>query len=109
MLGGDEIFGGGAVVPFVHGGQGHDPRRILGARALQFHSVSFETSHDGRVHRVHDPEVAAQTLWMSVHGLVALLITKKAFPFASRQVLIDEQLETIVRGLLTPERASIDD
>jgi AcrR family transcriptional regulator len=60
--------------------------------------------------RAIDPEVAAQTLWMSVHGLVALLITKKAFPFAPRAALIDELLETIVRGLLkaAPDRTSIE-
>ena len=50
-----------------------------------------------------DPEVAAQTLWMSVHGLVALLVAKKAFPFAPRAVLIEEQLETLVRGLLNAQ------
>ena len=50
--------------------------------------------------REMDPEVAAQVLWMSVHGLVALLVAKKGFPFAPRLVLIEEQLETIVRGML---------
>jgi hypothetical protein len=41
---------------------------------------------------------------------VALLITKKAFPFAPRAALIDELLETIVRGLLkaAPDRTSIE-
>ena len=53
----------------------------------------------GRFRKV-DAEVTAQVLWMSVHGLVALLVVKKAFPFAARTVLIEEQLETLVRGLL---------
>jgi AcrR family transcriptional regulator len=53
----------------------------------------------GRFREV-DAEVTAQVLWMSVHGLVALLVVKKAFPFAARTVLIEEQLETLVRGLL---------
>ena len=45
-------------------------------------------------------EVTAQVLWVSVHGLVSLLIAKKGFPFAARAVLIDEQVETLVGGLL---------
>lgn len=47
-----------------------------------------------------DAEVAAQVLWMSVHGLVALLVAKKGFPFAPRTVLVEQHLETIVRGML---------
>jgi AcrR family transcriptional regulator len=53
----------------------------------------------GRFREV-DREVAAQVLWMGVHGLVALLIAKKGFPFAPRSVLVEEQLETMIRGLL---------
>jgi AcrR family transcriptional regulator len=47
-----------------------------------------------------DAEAAAQVLWMSVHGLVALLVAKKGFPFAPRAVLVEEQLETLVRGMV---------
>jgi AcrR family transcriptional regulator len=53
----------------------------------------------GRFRPVH-PEVAAQVLWMSVHGLVALLVAKKGFPFAPRATLIEQHLETIIRGML---------
>lgn len=44
-------------------------------------------------------ELAAQVLWMSVHGLVSLLVAKKEFPFAPRKVLVDELLETLLRGI----------
>ena len=45
-------------------------------------------------------EVTAQVLWISIHGLVALFVVKKAFPFVSRDALIDEQIDTLIRGLL---------
>ena len=45
-------------------------------------------------------EITAQVLWVSVHGLVSLLIAKKGFPFATKAVLIDELVETLVGGLL---------
>lgn len=45
-------------------------------------------------------EVTAQVLWVSIHGLVSLLIAKKGFPFAPRNLLIDEQLDTLIKGLL---------
>jgi AcrR family transcriptional regulator len=46
------------------------------------------------------PAVTAQVLWVSVHGLVSLLVAKRAFPFVPKSVLIDEQLETLIKGLL---------
>ena len=49
--------------------------------------------------RGEDVEVTAQTLWMAVHGLVALLISDKSFPFASRQKLIDQLMRTLIAGL----------
>ena len=45
-------------------------------------------------------ELTAQVLWASIHGLVSLLVAKKGFPFAPKNVLIDEQIETLVGGLL---------
>jgi AcrR family transcriptional regulator len=45
-------------------------------------------------------EVAAQVLWMSIHGLVALLVVQKPFPFAPTKVLVDAQLETLIAGIV---------
>ena len=47
-----------------------------------------------------DVGVTAQILWASTHGLVALHVVKKPFPFAPTKVLIEAQLDTLVRGLL---------
>ncbi|MFP5379132.1 MAG: TetR/AcrR family transcriptional regulator [Vicinamibacteria bacterium] len=53
----------------------------------------------GHFRRV-DVGVTAQVLWASVHGLVALHVVKKPFPFAPAKVLIETQIDTLVRGLL---------
>jgi AcrR family transcriptional regulator len=58
-----------------------------------------ECDEAGLLRPVHR-EVAAQVLWMSIHGLVALFVVQKPFPFAPRAVLIDAQVETLVAGLL---------
>lgn len=47
-----------------------------------------------------NPELTAQVLWMSVHGLVSLLVAKEGFPFAPKAALVDELVETLVRGLV---------
>ena len=49
-------------------------------------------------------DVAAQTLWMSVHGLVSLLVMQKPFPFAPAAVLAEAQVDTLIRGLLRSAR-----
>jgi len=47
-----------------------------------------------------NPEVAAQVLWMGIHGLVSLLVAKTGFPFAPRAALIEEEVETLIRGMV---------
>jgi len=71
-----------------------------GQQAFDYLRRAVAACVDAGHFRPIDPEVAAQVLWMSVHGLVSLLVAKKGFPFATRAVLIDEQLETLLRGLL---------
>jgi AcrR family transcriptional regulator len=44
-------------------------------------------------------EDAAQVLWMSVHGLVSLLVAKPDFPFSPARRLIDQQVDLLIRGL----------
>lgn len=45
-------------------------------------------------------DLTSQVLWMSIHGVVSLLITKKPFPFAPRSALIEAQIDILVQGLL---------
>lgn len=47
-----------------------------------------------------DIEAAAQSLWAAVHGVVALLIAKcDRFPFIKAERLVDETIDTMIRGL----------
>lgn len=49
-----------------------------------------------------DVAVVAQLLWMSVHGLVSLMITKPAFAWADRSVLVEAQIEGLLNGFGAP-------
>ena len=52
----------------------------------------------GAIRKV-DVDATAQSVWMAMHGLVALLISDKSFPFVGRQRLIDQLVDTLMRGL----------
>jgi AcrR family transcriptional regulator len=55
--------------------------------------------------RTESVETTAQALWAAVHGLTALLITMKGFPFVSRKALVDHTIDTLIAGLRTPAHA----
>jgi hypothetical protein len=46
-----------------------------------------------------DVTLAAQTVWVAVHGLVALLIARPGYVLGDRRLLIDTVVETVIRGL----------
>jgi AcrR family transcriptional regulator len=52
--------------------------------------------------RTESAETTAQALWAAVHGLTALFITMKGFPFVSRKTLVDHTIDTLIAGLRTP-------
>lgn len=45
-------------------------------------------------------DVAAQSCWAAMHGLVALLLTRPGFPWADRAALVDRHLYTVARAAL---------
>jgi len=47
-----------------------------------------------------DPELAAQALWASAHGITSLFIGRPGFPWVARNRLIDQVLDSAVDGLL---------
>jgi len=71
-----------------------------GERAFAFLREAVAQCDEAGLLRPMQREVAAQVLWMSIHGLVALLIVDQEFPFAPRRALIEAQVETLVRGML---------
>jgi len=49
-----------------------------------------------------DVEVTAQALWAGVHGVTALFITMKGFPFVASAALVDHTIDILTAGLKTP-------
>jgi AcrR family transcriptional regulator len=47
-----------------------------------------------------DLDLMAQSLWAAVHGITSLLIQKPLFPWASRQPLISQIIDSAVLGLM---------
>ena len=47
-----------------------------------------------------DPQLATQTLWAGLHGLVSLLIARSEFPWVEREALIDAHIAMLRRGAL---------
>ena len=46
-----------------------------------------------------DVELISQTLWAGIHGVTALLISHKGFPFVDRGKLIDNTIDTLIAGI----------
>ncbi len=53
---------------------------------------------EGRL-RVTSVDEVSQVLWMSLHGLVSLLITHGKFPFLEQSRLIERQLDILIEGI----------
>jgi AcrR family transcriptional regulator len=50
--------------------------------------------------RAGDPATVAELLWIPLHGLVSLLITKPDFPWSGRETLIQGVLDMAIDGLV---------
>jgi AcrR family transcriptional regulator len=70
-----------------------------GQRAFEFLRSCVQRCVETGAFRRVDVDTTAQALWMAAHGLVALLISNKPFPFVARQRLVDHLMETQLRGL----------
>jgi AcrR family transcriptional regulator len=51
------------------------------------------------IFRAEHPQLIGETLWSSIHGLTALLITHPQFPWSNRDGIIDHLIATLVEGL----------
>ena len=54
----------------------------------------------GRFRKV-DVELVSQTFWAGIHGLTALLITHRHFPWVEREQVIHSMVDTMVGGVST--------
>jgi len=64
-----------------------------------FRRVVGEIAQSGQL-RADNPDAAAQVLWMSCHGVVALLTARPTFPWEDRDALMRLALDGLMRGLL---------
>lgn len=46
-----------------------------------------------------DPNVAAQGVWVGIHGVTSLMITIPHFPWANRETLIEHVVNTLMEGM----------
>ena len=76
-----------------------------GAKAFGMLRQGVQACRENGDIRTPDVEMTAQSLWASVHGLTALLITEQGFPFVERGALLEHTIDTLVTGLKTPETA----
>lgn len=74
-------------------------RREAGCRAFSCLQESVRMNAEAGVIRVNNVEATAQMLWAAVHGLTSLLITVPNFPWIDREMLVEHQIETLLRGL----------
>ena len=69
--------------------------------AFMHHIESVQRAHDaGVLPAGTDPMLAAITLWAGVHGITSLMIAKPKFPWPDADVVIDEMLSTLIKGLI---------
>jgi AcrR family transcriptional regulator len=83
----------------------HTPERLLDERLADTAGLLPTTEDvaaavaDGDLEAACDPMEAAKILWMMIHGMVSLLISKPAFPFGSVDEVYDRMFDLAYRGL----------
>ena len=76
------------------------PADDLGLQCYEvFSGVVREVAAAGRL-RNGSADSAAQALWMSCHGVVALLATRPGFAWADRDELVEVTLDGLINGLV---------
>ncbi len=59
---------------------------------------------DGRIAPIADPVEQTQLLWMVIHGMVSLVISKPDFPFGPVDEMYDAILDLVYQGLAPREQ-----
>lgn len=75
-----------------------------GIRCYNCLRAAIQRGIDAGVLRDGDSHMYAQATWLAIHGLTSGLICMghdKLFPWVDRDVLIDGQIDVLIRGMLT--------
>ena len=76
--------------------------RFIGARTYELFIEGVRRVRQAQRLRTPDVALAAQTSWAACHGLVSLLLTRPATPWADRGALRDAMLDAVLAGLTLP-------
>ena len=93
------------TITFLQGpkpGQASSFEASIGGRAFDTLRLAVRACVDSGDIRTTSTDMTAQVLWAAVHGVTALLITDKSFPFASHGVLGDHTVDLLISGLRAP-------
>lgn len=66
-------------------------------------SVVQQCIDEKRFRRIN-ADVASQSVWTAVHGVTSLLITRPDFPWAGKETVITQVINSAIGGLLPPAR-----
>jgi AcrR family transcriptional regulator len=87
------------MTPAVRCAEETDRRAAVGCESFECLRNSVRACIDAGALRVIDLETASQVLWAGVHGVTSLLIAKPAFPWVDKTALIEETVNTLLKGL----------
>lgn len=80
-------------------GQGKQFEGSTGQKAFEHIVRQVRGSMEAGQIKKGDAATVSQTVWAAIHGVTALLICHRDFPFVKRKVLIDSVIETTIKGL----------
>ena len=90
---------------FILKKSGEPPRAIKPHLAYELLRALVKRAIDEKRFRRMRVDTASQALWAAVHGITALLVTRPRFPWAGREAVIRNVIDSAVDGLLrTSER-----
>ena len=87
------------MTPAVRCANETDRRQAVGCESFGCLRTSVRDCIEAGALRVIDVDTASQVLWAGVHGVTSLLIAKPAFPWVDKTALIEEMVDTLLKGL----------
>lgn len=89
------------MMPHAHQCHAGEPSRsdAAGERAFQCLADAVTACVAAGAVRVKDVDLTSQMLWTAIHGLTSLMITHPDFPWADREALIGNLIDTLMQGM----------
>lgn len=71
----------------------------MGERTFNYLRECVSACVEQKKFRPVDVETTSQALWAAMHGVTSLLVAHADFPWVSREKLIDQVIDTMIKGL----------